>query len=257
MKHTAHNTKDYVMDIGNTRVKLYNRKEGVVHIINKEEYISKRVLPKFLKNTTRVVYSSVSMDKESLITELSNNGIECLKLERSMLDDCGVGLSKLANTTGLDRIIGVIGILSKLKDKSKGYITIDCGTAMTVNIVNPELEFIGGAIMGGLQTQLNSLHEHTDKLPHLTVKSFEEYYGNTTETAIRAGNIIGSVGSVKHIIERYEYEHRVSNVPIVVTGGDGELLSAQLGKFRKVEYNPTLVLEGIWEIANRKGLLKE
>lgn len=244
---------NYVADIGNTRIKLFSKEEGIIRIIDMDDNSLSNVISGFEKGKTTIVYSSVRKD-DAIIGELVNSGIKCIKLNREMLENCGVGLNNLAETTGMDRIVGVIGAKSMFIDDVKGYITVDCGTAMTINIVNPHSEFIGGAILNGLQTQLNSLHEHTDKLPSLQVEAFEGYYGNTTESAMRAGNVMGSVGSVKHIIEQYEKEYDIDKVPVVITGGNGFILSEQLNKFRKTVYNARLVLDGIWEIAMKKGL---
>lgn len=118
-------------------------------------------------------------------------------------------------TLGSDRLCAVIGAHHLCP--SKDALVIDAGTAITYDYVTAEGRYLGGNIAPGISLRFLSLKEHTAKLPLVSAEGETPLFGNSTETAIRAGVIQG----VKYEIEGYirEIMSKNSNVSVFLTGG--------------------------------------
>jgi type III pantothenate kinase len=142
--------------------------------------------------------------------------------------------------TGVDRVLNVAAAYEQI---GKACVVVDAGTAVTVDACNDAGEFLGGAIAPGARLQLDSLHEHTAKLPRVaTFAAPDHAFGNTTEQAILHGVYHGLRGMVKELVENYATE--LGNWPeLIATGGDAEVLFKNWELVHAVA--PDLTLYGI------------
>lgn len=98
------------------------------------------------------------------------------------------------------------------------------GTATTIDCVNNDGVFLGGAILPGLTMQTRALHEGTAKLPLVELRPTNAIYGANTHEAISIGVLHGAVGALREIVERYASD--LKHWPqLVVTGGFGPLIA--------------------------------
>ena len=131
---------------------------------------------------------------------------------------------------------------------------IQAGTAVTVDFVDSEGVFCGGAIMPGLGLSLQLLAAGTDQLPWLGnhfVNILPELPGKNTVQAISAGVNAALVGGASHLVQRYRNQSpNGPNVKVVVTGGDGSLLLPHIVK--PAEFVEHLVLRGLCMLRSRE-----
>ncbi len=114
---------------------------------------------------------------------------------------------------------------------------VDCGTAITVDVIDAEGKHQGGLISPGLTLMRKSLAQGTAGLQfHET--NHEAGLANFTEAAIYSGTLSAAVGLIEHVLGKQS-----SAVQLVLTGGDANIIAAQLGK--KPIVAPDLVLRGI------------
>ncbi|TWU02061.1 type III pantothenate kinase [Neorhodopirellula pilleata] len=127
---------------------------------------------------------------------------------------------------GIDRLVGAYGASLILE---MPLVIVDAGTTVTVDYVDEQGEFQGGAIMPGLMMQTASLARGTDALPDLEWQasccgeSDEQVPGKNTIAAIRLGVLSSVAGGVTRLIESYGNPRHV-----IVTGGDAACLSKAL-----------------------------
>ncbi len=146
---------------------------------------------------------------------------------------------------GIDRVCAAAAAFDVLK---KSCVVASFGTAVTIDCVNDEGVFMGGAILPGLFLQAKSLHEGTDALPQIAIEPSTRVFGDTTEEAIRIGVVNGVVGALREIVERYATE--LGSWPqLVVTGGGADLIRSQCEFIDNVV--PDLCIRGI-ALAHRK-----
>jgi type III pantothenate kinase len=146
---------------------------------------------------------------------------------------------------GIDRLLGAVGARA-LAPAGSHAVTVDIGTAVTVNLVDATGVFRGGAIFPGPRLMAAALARDTAALPNVkpTEVPFALPPGHNTEDAIRAGIAAAIQGGVAVLVERlaarYHHPH------LFVTGGARGCLANY--RFRDVaEYHevPHLNLEGI------------
>lgn len=111
---------------------------------------------------------------------------------------------------------------------------VDAGSAVTVDLVDIDGTFRGGAILPGRQMQLRSLGLGAFALPDLTEHAAApprqaspsvgpECPGRDTQAAIQLGVFAGMVGAIRHLREAYQEE--AGEMPeLILTGGDAPLL---------------------------------
>lgn len=153
-------------------------------------------------------------------------------------------------TPGQDRLLNAIAAFDHLK---QACVVVDCGTAVTVDFIDGEGIFQGGAIAPGANMQLHALHHGTAALPHvhLAIPSPLSPFGKDTAQSMLNGVYFGIRGMVRLLVERYAEAYE-AYPPIIVTGGDAPLIFD--GDELVDRIIPDLTLWGI-EAACRKGLI--
>ena len=125
---------------------------------------------------------------------------------------------------------------------------VDFGTAVTFDVVNARGNYVGGVIAPGLAAMTDYLHEKTALLPRIQIREIKTVIGKSTEQAMLIGAVHGYRGLVRELIAELKRELRVTQLPVVATGGDAKLIAARLPEISAVE--PNLTLEGLrltWE----------
>lgn len=151
-------------------------------------------------------------------------------------------------TPGQDRLLNALAAFNHLK---QACIVVDCGTAVTVDFVDGEGVFQGGAIAPGASMQLHALHHGTAALPHVHLAvPAPSPFGKDTAQAMLNGVYFGIRGMVRLLVERYAEAYE-AYPPIIATGGDAPLIFDGDELIDRVI--PDLTLWGI-EAACRAGL---
>jgi len=128
-----------------------------------------------------------------------------------------------ASTVGQDRLLNALGAFSRAE---QACAVIDCGTAITVDFVDGEGTFHGGAILPGVQAMLHALHAHTRALPEVAygrAPPAEPAFGKDTRSAMVLGVTAAAVGSIHHLVQRYA-EAFGAYPQVIATGGDAPIL---------------------------------
>ena len=115
------------------------------------------------------------------------------------------------------------------------------GTATTIDYVDDDGTFQGGAILPGLDMSCEALNHFTAGLPRIQPLAPSGAIGTSTYDAIATGVVYGHVGALREIVERFASE---SNAwpRLILTGGNAELI-ADLCDFVD-EVTPDLCLIG-------------
>ena len=107
--------------------------------------------------------------------------------------------------------------------------SVDAGTAITIEVVDADHRFIGGAIMPGSRLQFQALATGTAQLGCVAaLPSSARAFGTTTASAIAAGVHVGIPGAVSAIIAGVERQLGRTLARIVITGGTGPALWSSL-----------------------------
>jgi len=142
-------------------------------------------------------------------------------------------------SVGIDRLCGAAAAYDTIK---AACAVASFGTATTIDCVDDEGRFRGGAILPGLGLQAWSLAQRTARLPEVDIREPTSVYGGDTEHAILNGIVYGAVGALREIVERYATE--LGRWPqLVVTGGYATIIRHNCDFIDSVV--PDLVLRGM------------
>jgi len=145
---------------------------------------------------------------------------------------------------GIDRLLDAVAA-NRLRTAERPAVVVDVGTAITVDLVSPAGEFLGGAILPGIAMSARALHEQTDLLPLIEMAELAEpppAVGTDTRAAMRAGLFWGTVGAVGRLVEQYARDLGC-RPQVFLTGGAGPIVARLLGS--EARYLPHLTLSGI------------
>ena len=155
-------------------------------------------------------------------------------------------------SVGPDRLCSAAAAFDRL---GVPCVVADFGTAVTIDCVNAEGVFLGGAILPGLTMGAEALAAGTALLPTQTPAEPDWVFGQDTRQAIIGGLVFGARGALRGLVE--SYAEQLGQWPIVIlTGGDAHLVCARPGGSELVQaVVPELTLRGV-AIAHYRTLLK-
>lgn len=124
---------------------------------------------------------------------------------------------------------------------------ISCGTAVTIDALSAEGEFLGGVILPGLRIQRMGLMEATAGIREIAGDD-TSCLARSTADGVAAGTLFGLVGAVERVLA--EQTARLGTMEILITGADASLVMARTKL--AVREVPDLVLRGLALIAQHK-----
>ncbi len=239
------------IDIGNTTTGAAIFSEDKIISKNKlltPEEISVLFLKSLVKEDCRSMINAVSVSSVVPFVDesLRKSVKELFDVEPYFTDytiDTGIKL-KIDNPEemGADRIADYIGALSLFPPP---FIVVDSGTAITFDIINKDNEYIGGAILPGVELSIKSLAQNTAKLEMIKFGIPKSITGTNTEDSIKAGIYFNYIGGLSFMIR--EYKKTIgADAHVIATGG---LTKYFKGKIPEIDlYEPDLIYLGLKKI---------
>lgn len=129
-------------------------------------------------------------------------------------------------------------------------IVVDFGTATTVDAVSAKGEYLGGAILPGMQIGLDALFARAAALRPTEVEEPRRLIARNTADSIRSGAVYGYTAAVDGLCRRFDAE--IGPATVVATGGMAEMLAPLSECIQYVE--PWLTLHGLRIIYRRNHL---
>ncbi|MBN1113568.1 MAG: type III pantothenate kinase [Bacteroidales bacterium] len=236
-----------IIDIGNTRSKyaVFNNSNLVDIIIDNAEInrVVNSVITKHpINNCILSSVKNIPADEiEKLKAKQSLKNVIILSHQTEIpVKNC----YQTHNTLGLDRIAAVVGANELYPNQN--CLVIDCGSAITYDLITAKSEYLGGNIAPGIEMRFKALNKFTDKLPLLTKTNEPISIGNSTNTAITRGVENGTVFEILGYIDHYSNIYE--KLRIIITGGDALFFESKIKK--NIFVNQNLVLIGLNRILN-------
>jgi type III pantothenate kinase len=140
---------------------------------------------------------------------------------------------------GTDRVISAAAAYDVVGD---AVVVADFGTAVTIDLVDQNGIFLGGAICPGFEISAKALRDYTAQLPNIKITKPKTPYGKNTVDAINCGLYYSIVGALQEIIRRYA--EKFGKWPQTIITGSGAKVIAGDCEFID-NYVPNLVVKGI------------
>ncbi len=121
---------------------------------------------------------------------------------------------------GSDRIVIAVAALAEYKAP---LILMDLGTATTIEVVEPENEYLGGVIFPGVKISLEALTSRAAQLPGISLDKPKQVIGKNTIDCMRSGMMYGTAAMIDGLVERMEAElgHKCT---LIATGGMAQFI---------------------------------
>lgn len=266
-----------VADVGNTRTKLAVVVEhggaGAGHdrrlpgVARRQDLLSRSFHPDHLRNwlagaapggavlLMSAVNESAAVRLEAAVAEVSATGTRPLRQRRVRAADLPVAIDvEEPSRVGLDRLAAAAAA-AVVRRPGHPAIVVDCGTAMTVDMVSADGVFLGGAILAGPALVARALAEGTSRLPEVAALDDQpppRMPGRSTGQAIAAGIGWGLRGAVARLVAEARAAFRAAAAAaepdVFLTGGSAGIVRDALPGAVEL---PDLVLCGIALAAER------
>lgn len=145
----------------------------------------------------------------------------------------------------------VVGAVAAIAEYPVPLIFVDMGTATTIAAVDEHKNYIGGAILPGVRTSLDSLVARAAQLSQVSLEPPKRKIGKNTMECLRSGIIYGNAACIDGMIDRFE-EELGRKTTVIATGGMARVIVPQCR--REIILDDDLLLKGLLVIyeKNRK-----
>ncbi|WP_299127520.1 type III pantothenate kinase [uncultured Winogradskyella sp.] len=230
-----------IIDVGNTFVKFAVFENHVLMHKISFELADFKIKYKALQNVFPDIHNCIV----SSVGRLKDQQIDDVKEDLKVLELSHKTKMPFKNSYQTPKTLGVdrIALASAAVDQfpNNNALIIDAGTCITYDFVTDKNEYLGGAISPGIRLRYEALHNLTANLPLLEKDQPKTIIGNTTESSIHSGVIVGILKEIDGIIEDYKQKHQ--DLTVILTGGDAKFLSNQLKN--SIFVNSNFLLEGL------------
>jgi type III pantothenate kinase len=120
-------------------------------------------------------------------------------------------------------------------------IVVDFGTATTLEAISAKGEYLGGAIVPGIEISLDALFGRAAALRRVELVEPRSVIGKSTVESIQSGAVYGFAAQVDGICARFERE--IGEATVVATGGLAGLIAPLSSSIQ--HHEPWLTLHGL------------
>lgn len=138
------------------------------------------------------------------------------------------------HTLGVDRWLAIAAAYHQY---NQSLMVIDAGSAITIDIIGPDGQHIGGYIVPGLTLMHDALWKNTSDV-RVVGNGTEELWlpGKNTQQAVNRGCLLAATSTIESLASQFP-------VRIVITGGDANILRQAISL--NTEHHSNLVLDGL------------
>ena len=139
---------------------------------------------------------------------------------------------------GPDRIANALAAFRRYGGPT---IMVDFGTATTVDAISAKGEYLGGAILPGIEISVDALFQRAAALSWVELAKPRRVIGKTTAESVQSGVLYGFAAAVDGLVGRFEAE--LGRCTVVSTGGLAELVTPLTERIQ--HHEPWLTLQGL------------
>jgi type III pantothenate kinase len=245
-----------LIDVGNSRLKWTVQHNGALQTTRHIEYRGRplsllleeqwaEIPPPKRVLVTNVAGQSLALALAAWVQDAWGLPIDFMQVER---ESFGVRIAyDDPSRFGVDRWVALVAARHLL---SGAVCVIDCGTAITLDVMDADGIHIGGLIVPGLMLMRKSLTENTQGIGAVPHHGEHPLLAQDTATAVQAGSYWAAVGFIDRVVNELRRDMQ-THLNTVITGGDAALLLPRLaGTYR---HEPDWLMKGMAIIAEGKA----
>tara|TARA_R110001606_G_scaffold361754_7_gene515284 strand:+ start:200517 stop:201683 length:1167 start_codon:yes stop_codon:yes gene_type:complete len=144
-----------------------------------------------------------------------------------------------ADKLGVDRWLALIAARQHARQAT---CIIDCGTAITIDVVTKYGAHQGGMILPGITLMRETLSNSTSNLNDVVEDSEFKTLAVNTQSAIQSGTLYMVTASLERIVDDLNEQFN-NRIRFIITGGDATIVMPLLPSF--IAHYPDIVLKGL------------
>ena len=250
------------IDVGNTTIMLGTIEDGtivnIVRIHTEPRYTAaeygiqlRQLMDYYGIDPSRldgaIICSVVPTVTEALCQAVFHlTGLNCMVVGPGIKTGMNVRIDDPSTLAG-DLVVGSVATIAYYGTPA---IVLNMGTATTMTVIDEKGTYRGGTIIPGIELGLQALSAGTSLLPDISVTPPKKVIATNTVDAMRSGAVFATAAMIDGMIERFE-EELGEEAFVVATGGLSGEISRHMKK--KVEHNPTLLLQGLYILYRKNG----
>ncbi len=201
----------------------------------------------FSRQITGVAICSVVPRATSELREMTERyfGFPALVVEPGTRTGISI-LTDNPREVGADRIANAVA--SHEMYPGEPVVVVDFGTAITVDAVSADGEFLGGAIAPGIDTSATALFLATAQINRVELVAPGTAIGKRTMTSVQSGIVFGTAALVDGLVERV-MDELGGSARVIATGGPAPTVVKHCRRVERID--PQLTLNGLRLIFGR------
>lgn len=208
-----------LIDVGNTLIKSVEVIEG--NFQNWKTWEGLDELNAFYPISIPAMITSVGTFEDQIFSERKHTVL-------TSTTDLPISLDyKTPETLGADRIAAAVGAWTLFPNENS--LVIDVGTCITIDLINSEGVFKGGAISPGLRMRMKAMANYTSQLPDISM-IWEEIdlnmVGKSSKECLLSGSFFGIVHELNGAVETFTQDF--TSINVILTGGDAHFFESKL-----------------------------
>ena len=213
-----------LIDTGNTQTKfkLYSKEE--FYMVKTSEINSLSFKSYINEVVDGAIISSVVKGASDILKRIIKEeyGIDALVVNTNLKSNVFYD-KDMVNKLGTDMFSSLEGAMSL----SHTFLSIDCGTATTFNLVI-DGKYIGTTIAPGVYTAHNALFTNASLIDEISLDGDFNLLNRDTDTAVRAGTILGFTYLIDGFIDSIKDKYHLDNLDVYITGGASKYIHKHL-----------------------------
>jgi type III pantothenate kinase len=143
---------------------------------------------------------------------------------------------------GADRIVNAAAALQQI---APPLVVVDFGTATTIDVIDAEGAYLGGAIAPGVETSADALFSRAARLSKVDLETPAHVIGTNTRASVQAGLLLGQAAMIDGLVRRV-WDEMGTQTRVMATGG----LARRIAPLCEVvtDIDPDLTLKGLIRI---------
>ncbi|WP_260293327.1 type III pantothenate kinase [Sedimenticola hydrogenitrophicus] len=147
---------------------------------------------------------------------------------------------------GVDRWLTLLAVR---RQEAGAVCVVDCGTAITLDLMDSQGRHLGGLILPGLDLMRESLLQQT-RIPRVGQVPVESLFARDTASAVASAAVNAAAALIERSM-RQAAEHCGEPATLILTGSDAARISVQLDIPFRIDHE--LVMKGLVAIAEAAG----
>jgi type III pantothenate kinase len=197
-------------------------------------------------DVTDVILASVVPRVTEAWNEVARTGCSCSPLVVGPGLKTGMPIKyDNPHEVGADRIVNGVAAFQRFGGP---VVIVDFGTATTIDVIDAEGAYVGGAIAPGVETSAEALFSKAARLSKVDLEAPPNAIGTNTRTSVQAGLLLGEAAMVDGLVRRVWAELE-TQTPVIATGGLAQRMGPLCETIAYVDAD--LTLEGLRIIHSR------